>query len=275
MPPLGFRAPRDPAFRRTLAPELAALGFQWMEVGYEVAADAEAEVRDLARRLGLTLSYHCRFVDVNLSSPLAPVRSLAVALVEQDLEQAARLGAAVAVVHGGDIGWFDFLPPDHPDYAENQAVIDRLFPLHRAALAQSLGALAEVARRLGLRLVCENMYMPWEVFRHPDELALLPAGVDLCLDVGHARVAGLNPGAFPARWVGHTHIHWNDGRYDLHHPLTPANAGACAGALAAVARERPQTCLLLELPPRSAAEYRLGWTALQGILSSGRPDQAG
>lgn len=264
---VGFRAPTAPAVRAAMAAELAAIGFDWMEIGYDFAPDGDRQIRELARQLGLALSFHCHFVDVNLSSLVPQVREAAIALVKADLERAADLGARVAVVHGGDIGWFDFIPPDHPDYAENQAVIDRLFPLHRRALTESLSLLAERAHALGVKLVAENMYMPWEVLKEPSEVDLLPAGVDLCLDFGHARVAGLVPQAFPASRIGHTHIHWNDGQYDLHKPLVPEVAEAYRPALSDIVQARPDTCLMLELPPRSALEYRAGMEALKQITT--------
>lgn len=266
MNPIGFRAPSAPEVRSQMAAELAAVGFTWMETGYDFPTEHDAGITQLAAALGFALSFHCHFVDVNLSSLVPQVRQQALAVVGADLERAARLGARVAVVHGGDIGWFDFIPEHHPDYAENQAVIDRLFPLHREALSESLAALAQRAQALGVRLVAENMYMPWEVLKHPGELDLLPPGVDMCLDFGHARVAGLSPEDFPARRVGHTHIHWNDGMYDLHKPLTGESAGAYRQAVRAIAAARPETCLLLELPPRTTDEYRQGYSALRSLL---------
>ncbi|HEY3367312.1 MAG TPA: TIM barrel protein [Symbiobacteriaceae bacterium] len=267
-PLIGFRAPNDPGRRETYARDLAAGGFNWMEIGCDAPAEADAAAVRLAGELNLAVSLHCHFVDVNLSSLVPPVRQNAMDVIRGDLERAARLGSRVAVVHGGDIGWFDFLPLDHPDYAENQAVIDRLFPRHQEALAESLAALSGRACTLGIRLVAENMYMPWEVLKRPDEVPFLPVGVDLCLDFGHARVAGFVPEEFPAERVGHTHIHWNDGRYDLHKPLMPELAGAYRAIVTALAVSRPDTCLLLELPSRSVGDYQVGMAALTTLLQA-------
>lgn len=273
----GFRAPSDPAVQEELAGTLAPLGFNWMEVDAPLAPDPEEarRLRALCARWGLQLSIHCHFVDVNPSALHPRVRDAAMAVLRDDLEFAAQAGARVAVMHPGDIGWFDFFPADHPLYAEGQSVVDDLFRRHTEVFAESVTELGRLAQDRGVLLTFENMYNPWDLLCRPAEMAdflsrCSPPGVAVILDTGHARVAGYTAGDFVAALgsrIGHTHIHWNDGKYDLHLPLS-AEAKTELNCLRELVRLRPEICLMVELPPRNPGEYVDSIAVLREILDS-------
>ena len=170
----GFRAPHSWTERPQYARALKEAGFDWMEVDApegEHPALAEA-MRRLAADTDFHLSVHGHFVDVNLSSSNGSVREHAISIIQRDVDFAAQIGAELVVVHPGDIGWFDFLPADHPDYAEAQAVIEQLRVHCTAKAVDSIGRCGGYAADRGVRLVFENMYCPWDVLVSPEDVSL-------------------------------------------------------------------------------------------------------
>lgn len=272
----GFRAPGDRSVQESLARTLTPAGYNWMEVDAPLQPDPDyaRHLRELAGRWGLALSIHCHFVDVNPSSVHPRVRERAVEILQQDLDFAAAAGARVAVMHPGDIGWFDFFPAGHPQHAEGQQVVDDLFRLHAESFALSAEELGQYAAGRDILLTFENMYNPWDLLCRPAEMAAwldrhpLPQ-LAVNLDTGHARVAGFRPEEFVRNLggrIGHTHIHWNDGKYDVHLPLTPAAAAELA-CLRELIRLRPEICLLVELPHRHPGEYLESLQVLRGAVT--------
>lgn len=272
----GYRAPAAPLAREEYARILTNAGFSWMEVDAPHAPDPEfeREVLSLKDRFGLMISVHCHFVDVNLSSHHPRVRATAVEIVKTDLDFAGRIGASVAVAHPGDIGWFDFLPTDHPDYRESREMIDLLFRIHGAAVVESLKECAAHAENKDVSLSIENMYCPWDVLVAPADWERFfrendIANLGMILDLGHARVAGFDPREY-VKAVGsriwHTHIHANDSLYDVHTPLAAGDRNL-EGALRELVRANPDVTLLLELPPRRIGDFLEGQEILKGIVA--------
>ena len=271
----GYRAPGHRRMREEYARVLTQAGFSWMEVDapHVPDPDFEREVLDLKDRFGLQVSVHCHFVDVNLSSHHPQIRAAAVDVVKGDLDFAGRVGASVAVVHPGDIGWFDFLPADHPGYAESREMIDFLFQIHGDAVVESLKDCAAHAESRGVKLTAENMYCPWDVLVAPAEWEQLFRKHDIpnlgmILDFGHARVAGRDPLEYvkaAGTRIWHTHIHANDTRYDVHQPLVGGDP-ILEKALRELVRANPNVTLLLELPPRRMEDFLEGLEILRGFL---------
>lgn len=276
---LGFRTPSVRGETESLARRLAEAGYNWMELDapWEPDPIREAELRALAGELGIEGSVHCHFVDVNLSSPYHPVRQTALEIIKADLDFAGRIGARAAVIHPGDLGWFDFLPPEHPYFREAQDIIDRLRGRHEEALARSLEEVTRHGENLGVQLVMENMYCPWEFLTGPEEMARFLEkyrfpNLGVNLDFGHALVAGYNPAdyvdALGSR-IWHTHLHDNDGKYDIHVPLVRGKAEYYRAALNKLIRVNPDVTLLVELGPRQAEEYLDSLAALRELLPAG------
>lgn len=278
---LGFRTSSVRGQTESLARRLAAVGYNWMELDapWEPDSAREGELRALAGELGLDISVHCHFVDINLSSPYHPVRKTAVEVIKADLDFAGRIGARAAVIHPGDLGWFDFLPPEHPYFREAQDVIDHLRVRHEDALARSLEEVTRHGEKLGVRLVMENMYCPWEFLTGPGELASFLrkhrfSNLGINLDFGHALVAGYDPADYVDALGGaiwHTHIHDNDGKYDIHLPLVPGKAEHFRTGLNKLIQANPDVTLLIELAPRYPGEYLDSLTALRELLPAGSP----
>jgi sugar phosphate isomerase/epimerase len=87
--------------------------------------------------------------------------------------------------------------------------------------------LAERVRKIGGRLVLENVYE-----EHPDEIKPLleplgPVGVGFCLDTGHQAAFGTTPltvwVAATAPYLAQLHLHDNTGLWDEHLPLGQGN----------------------------------------------------
>lgn len=80
-------------------------------------------------------------------------------------------------------------------------------------------------------------------------LFLRVPGLEFCLDLGHAALAGQQAEAFVevlGRRLTHIHAHTNDGRYNLHLPPGPEALGGFA---------QPPRTVLVELPPGGVEEY--------------------
>lgn len=271
----GFRAPHNWTERPQYARALKDAGFDWMEVDAPEGEDPRlvSAIRNLAAETGFHLSVHGHFVDVNLSSSNTSVREHAISLIRRDVDFAAQIGAELVVVHPGDIGWFDFLPVDHPDYAEAQAVIGQLRARCTANAVDSIARCGRHAAERGVRLGFENMYCPWDVLVSSEEIARAfreneLANVGFVLDFGHSLVAGRRPEHYVKALgdrIWHTHIHQNDGKYDVHRPL---DAGCDYGpALKDLVAANPDVTLLIELPPRSLDEYLAGLPILKQRLA--------
>lgn len=166
---------------------------------------------DVAEAMGVKLSLHAPFVDVNVASLSPFMRRAALKHLSRSMERAAKLGCDVWVVHGG-------LCP-HPRLRA------RAYELSLA----SLNKLAKRAADLGLRVGLEN-YPAVEValFVEAEEVARalregLHESVGLCLDLGHANTARQVREflSLADDLVIHVHAHDNDGSRDLH--LTPGD----------------------------------------------------
>jgi sugar phosphate isomerase/epimerase len=138
--------------------------------------------------------------------------------VKRTLDDAAAANAGAVVVHGGSV------PRRYPNRVHEKA---------RRNAVQSLEACAEHAAYVGVPLCLENQPRSDTTARHtttPDDLTSLLADVDadpqwlkLTLDVGHAKVNGVDWQTFADRFgerVEVLHLHDNDGTSDDHDPLT-------------------------------------------------------
>jgi sugar phosphate isomerase/epimerase len=154
---------------------------------------------------------------INIASTNPGIREESVRQVVATIEEAARLGAAGVVVH-----------PGNPPYEE---VFPRAQGLPLAV--ESLRRLAEVAASAGVEVYLENMPavslaegMPpigfayavqYEELRHLYESVGHPS-LRICLDLGHAHLAGrpVLDALLRDRDVVHVHVNDNHGRHDDH-----------------------------------------------------------
>ena len=163
--------------------------------------DVPAMKRRLAA-LGLrAVSVHVATTGWDVENPDAAVRRAAVDAASRDFAVSAEVGARLAVVH-----------PNHSTHEFTRAD----YAASVARSVESLGILAERAKREGMRLAVENMPhygRPRPAGDFAELLSMIaPLGdhVGLCLDAGHAASNGLSP-ADEARVGGQriftTHLH--------------------------------------------------------------------
>lgn len=231
----GFWAPYDLKKLLTIAPTLADFGYKWVEVAApsEIKKKWVNAVEKLKRDNAYQVSVHSRFRGVNLSSPNTTMRKAAVKVLCEDVEFCLQVGSPILVVHGGDTGWCDILPQQHPQYENFTAMADHIREESLSALTQAMVEVVERYKDTPVKLAIENLYFPWELLPTPEEMAHFItderlSGLGVTLDMGHARVVGKNPNEF-LNLIGdrlaHVHIHGNDGLYDLHEPLTELPQG--------------------------------------------------
>jgi sugar phosphate isomerase/epimerase len=251
----GFDAPIATERLRTIAPPLLEAGFDWIEVE-DLAEHSSAYWRtldEIVTRYRPRLSVHCEYRHVAPAAQDPELCDAALVVIRRGIDLAARLGASVAVMHGGRCD-VDGLPPEsHPLRPVVIELLSASREQHHRRLRRLLPALADYAAARSVHLTIENLFKPWELLRSPDEMAALLDGLEervgACLDVGHAHVAGFAPQAFVqtlGSHIWHVHIHGNDGQFDSHRPLALSDS-ALARSLSTIAAANPQACLLFEL----------------------------
>ncbi|GGN97515.1 sugar phosphate isomerase/epimerase family protein [Haloarcula pellucida] len=181
-------------------------------------APTPEDVRELADRYGVSVTYHAPFRDWNLGSFNEESRRASVRQVKRTIDDAATAGAGAVVVHGGSV------PRRYPEWVRSTA---------RENARHSLAECAEYAHLVGVPLCLENQPRDESECRYtttPSDLEAVLAEVDVTpeyfgvtLDVGHATVNDCDWGAFVERFgdrIRVCHLHDNDGTADLHEPLT-------------------------------------------------------
>lgn len=168
-------------------------------------------------RNGRVLSLHVPILGINIASTNPGIRAESVRQVTATVREAARLGAAGVVVH-----------PGNPPYEE---VFPRADGLPWAI--QSLREICAAAETAGIEIYLENMPavslaegvkpigfaygVRYEELRHIFETVGHPS-LRLCLDLGHAYLAGVNvlQALLHDRDVVHVHANDNAGSRDDH-----------------------------------------------------------
>jgi len=250
----GFKAFVAPKRLKVFAPVLLEAGFSWIEVEdlEDHTLDYWQALDEIVVRYRPCLSVHCQYRHVMPASANADIRAASLAVLRRGIDLAAQLGASIAVMHGGK-STKDGLPPaGHPMRpARMAALADDRARYHRRLL-DVLPELGDYAASRGVRLTVENAFLPWDLLRTPDEMVALLDGMDgqvgMCLDVGHAHVAGFAPEAFVkalGNRIWHTHLHGNDGQYDSHSPLAQSDERLARSVLAIIAAN-PAAGLIFE-----------------------------
>jgi sugar phosphate isomerase/epimerase len=197
---------------------IATMGFRMLEIcsfPAHLAYYDPAAVRRVANRLtalGLEpASLHAPFaphLDITDFDAVQRTRTLQEFL--RAVEAAALLGVRYFVMHPG------------PEQAH------RCPQERRQRMDHAVGVLTEVAahcQMYGIHFLLENMLPHLFAGQTADLLWLLdvlaPLGVGMCLDTGHAHLAGDLPTIVPqcARYVRLLHVHDNRGHFDEHLPV--------------------------------------------------------
>lgn len=258
-------------------PALDTGKFSWVEIGAWSFGNVRLmeRMQEIVRHYHCEVSIHCHFEDVNISAQLPAIREAALSQITYDINHALLFSPQLAVIHAGDIAWFDYLPEEHTDYIRFQNVIQSHRKNHLSTLLESLDYLGEYAAAYGLKLTVENMYFPWELINSPSEAyqvlsELRSDHVGFTLDFGHALASGYNPLEYVdtlGNLIWHTHIHDNDGHYDLHLPIGNGVLHP-KPIISKLVEVTPDISLMLELPSKYVADFIKG----QEILSSCVPD---
>lgn len=189
-----------------------------MGVGVEIMCEPpHAWPAPVPWRNGRVLSLHMPILGINIASTNPGIREESVRQVEATIAEAARLGAAGVVVH-----------PGNPPYEE-------MFPRDRGLLyaIQSLREICSAAETAGVEVYLENMPaislaegmkpmgfaygVRYEELRHIFE-SVGHQSLRLCLDLGHAYLAGAHElhALLRDRDVVHVHVNDNAGWRDDH-----------------------------------------------------------
>lgn len=190
----------------------------WIEHLWEAGEDPDF-VRRLAETRGLILSVHGPICEVNVTSRNAGIREESRRQYHRAIEDGARLGASVVVLHPGALS-----PGDDSTNS------------YWTALTECFEALAGVADRLSVKIGIEHMERkPGECVVHPSDVLSLvhrigSSSLGLTLDIAHLLFSGLAADfhalgvhLFEVHISGSTerqpHVPLREGIYDLQSPL--------------------------------------------------------
>jgi len=159
-------------------------------------------------------SFHAPFADrIDITSPDTSIREASIREVVAAAEAAAVLGTRYFVIHPG---------PEHAEQPMNSERLQRL-----DHVAHSLGEIAKRCQSLGMTCVLENK-LPHLLFGNTANMlwilgAMTSTEVGVCLDTGHAHLAGEIDTAVQklSRHLRLVHASDNNGHYDDH--LPPGN----------------------------------------------------
>lgn len=202
--------------------KIAALGFDYLELAMDPPCAHYSVISPMKRQLVRSLEDHglklvCHLPSFVYTADLTPgIREASLKEMMASLETASDLGPLKVVLHPSVInGMGGFV----------RATTDRL-------AMESLGAIVEKARSLGICLCLENMFPRYGSFWQPLEFkSAFDQYPDLrmTLDVGHAHIGDPTGNriadfirVFGDR-IGHIHISDNFGKIDDHLPVGKAS----------------------------------------------------
>lgn len=181
------------------------------------APDAE-RLGELATEYDVTVTLHAPLRDWNMGSFNERARRDSVERIKRTIDDARTVDAKAVVVHGGSV------QKRYPEWVRERSADHA---------RRSLVECAEYAQLVGVPLCLENQPPSEELDRYtstPDDLAAIlmaadvsPKYLGVTLDVGHAKVAGVDWQTFVDRFgdrIQVCHLHDNGGEADDHEPLS-------------------------------------------------------
>lgn len=188
-------APGNPPYS-TVLDGAAAAGFRWLELGPLGYLPASAGEELAERGLGITAGF--------VFEPLHDPERLA-----EVLAAAEATSARVAEAGGRFLVVIDAVSPERAVTAGRPQAAPRLRGRALEALHRAVDAVAEVARRRGLRPVVHPHAGTHVEFA--DEIEPLLGLGDLCLDTGHLAYAGIDPVEAYRAWADQVpYLHLKD-----------------------------------------------------------------
>ena len=182
--------------------------------------------------LGLEVSVHGPFVDVNIGSPYEPARRMALKRHFKSMKMASSLGAIAWIFHPGLLTGMSFFYPG----VEWRQTLKSVRELH------------EKASELGLSIFLENGPDPVPfVLKRADDfsklLSELECDIRIAFDIGHAFICGQVEALIDVLGdrIGHVHAHDNDGSSDAHMAIGSGDVDwrAVMGRLKAIGYDGP------------------------------------
>lgn len=187
------------------------MGFDFCEIIMEKDYTKEhlRSWKEKAGTLGIGLSIHAPFSDINIASLNPDIRDVSLDHLNRAIDAAAFLEADPVTFHPGRKSP---LGMRHPGKAWETNL-------------GSIGHLMETASEQGVRLCLENFPNFWGVFcctlEEIKEVLEHYPSLEITLDTGHANTYGRVEDYFEALGssIGHIHLHDNDGKDDHHYSL--------------------------------------------------------
>lgn len=265
------------------SPILADIGYNGLEISAPYQRDLEytEAVKRITNRYGFSVSVHANYGDeANFASYSAKIREIAIKTLYMDIDFARAVGARVLTLHPGSMADASPLQPDHPFYERALQAKNSFRQEALKHLAESLVILDRYANEMGIQLALENMGLAGHTLKTKDDFHHLfenksLSNICITLDFGHGLIAGMDISDFIKSLRGriiHTHIHWNDGKYDLHLPIQPGYLGIpmdfdrISRSIKDLIRYCPECPLVFEMIPRQPEEYIACKASLDTIL---------
>lgn len=178
--------------------------------GTEKADKLKKNVREAKETLGIGVSLHAPYHDINIASWNLAMRKAAIKQLKECVETADYLNSSVVVVHPGFVS-------------------SRKFSRRKTfeMMIQNFNKILKLAEDLDVTICLENMASkPKAMGIYPDELIKIFEEVNsphfrLTLDVAHVNTTGIDPAEFAEKLkshIHHLHISDNQGK-DNHLPI--------------------------------------------------------
>lgn len=254
-------------------------GFQWIEV--EAPIQSNIRLISLTKKIrdqyGFRLAVHANYLGLNLSSCHPLVRKASVKAVIKDLKFAQFVGADFLILHGGDTGWYDILPPSHSEFSATQKTHQTVRSWAIDSLVTSLKELINYKEThdYSVELLIENLYCPWELLSSPQEIREVITFVDsstigVCLDFGHAQISCFGISEYHKtldKEIRVLHLHENDLQFDIHLPISTIRS-TWVETLSKLHKQKNVIPAIIELPDQSWDKVLSSYQTLEAFINT-------
>lgn len=253
--------------------------FQWIEVKAPVEHNKRliSSIEKIRDQYECRLTVHANYLGLNLASSHPLVRKASVKAIISDLKFAQSVGAEFLIIHGGDTGWFDILPPSHAEFLATQKTHQIIRYRALASLVTSLKELIEYKERHSypVEFLIENLYCPWELLNSPQEIQevlglINSSAVGVCLDLGHAQISPYAIAEYHRILDGDIralHLHENDLHFDIHLPINTIRS-TWIGVLKELHQMERVIPAIIELPDQPWDQVLTSYQTLAPIIQT-------
>lgn len=251
--------------------------FRWIEVKAPAEPNKRlaSSITKTCTQYGLRLMVHANYLGINLASSHPLVRKASVKAIINDLKFAQFVGAEFLILHGGDTGWFDILPPSHAEFSAIQKTHQMLRSKAIASLVTSLKELIDYkeTHNYSVKFLIENLYCPWELLNTPLEIQEVvgfvnSSTVGVCLDFGHAQISAHAISEYCQTLLADVralHLHENDLGFDIHMPIDTVRS-TWVGVLEKLHQLERVIPAIIELPNQPWDKVLLSFQTLDTLI---------